>query len=234
MRLSGNLNRAEIMNKIRNFYYAICFYIWSTNSFADTLSCSELLNLQSFAKYGSIVILFLGIGFIGLTGDISLIIPILLMCILANFGLSFMNGFGGVSTQNCSEVTSPDIVPETHYWQSFLNIAFYFGCLVLPLLVMLIIFGVISWCINKSQISQITQDQTAFVKRKSGELLFYLNQLYKQHKGNQNAVNGSERLMKLIYEVHEGKEQLTVNKLQHYIKEYRDIRLDLFINTCLK
>lgn len=217
------------MNKVRKIYYAVCLYIWSTTSFADEFGCA-ITSLQKFIKYPSIIVLIGCVAFVGITGNFTLVIPIFMIILLANYGPSFISFGTQTTTLDCSEVTSSDVGPETHYWQSFLSFAFYFGCLVVPFLITLFIFLIIRWNTLGSQAFKTEQENTVFMKWKSGELLFYLNQLYKV----QSLSNDSERIMELIYKVHDGREQLTMNQLQHYIQEYRDIRLSLFINTCVK
>ena len=226
------------MTKLHKFYYAACFYVLSASSFADSFSGMGCGLYSTLSKYspllaGIFFIFFLGIG--AMNQNPSIVIQGMFGAASLFLVPKMISVISGPNMNDCA-VESTD-GPETHYlqsfWQSFLNFIFICSYLIVPCLVVFFIFGVIRQYLNKSQAVQIAQIQSKLIRRKAGELLFYLNKLYQQFKDSNDASNMNSRMMELIYEVHEAKEKLTIFTLKEYIKEYRSIRL-LLTNAQVK
>jgi hypothetical protein len=210
------------MNKLNKIFYTAGLYIFSMEAFADdlmqNLNCSTV-NIASYCKLLSmfgIPIVLVGIV-MQLPGLVISGLMIGLMFYIAPMLINSLQPF------NDSDVCPP--APETHYWQSivsFLGTACY---LVLPLIGIAVVIGIIAVVIELSYTKSFNTNQEALIKLKSGELLFFLNQLYRQLPDGSHLKKST---LDMICKIHEAK-CISIDELKYYVNTYREIRTNISV-----
>lgn len=215
------------MNKLKKIFYVVGFYVFSINAFA--MSCDDASDLTSLSKWVGVIGLPIAVAGLAMQ-EPQLLVTGLMLVFTMFFLPAILNGLPGQSSlvgigDDCPKE------PETHYWQSILNFlgsACYF---ILPLIGTLVVMGIIAVVIESSYTKSFNVNQEALIKRKSGELLFFLNQLYRQL--SEDKTEYRKQTLDLICTIHEAS-HISLTELKAYVNSYRKIKTNVFVSTCLK
>ncbi|HRG61693.1 MAG TPA: hypothetical protein PLP75_01600 [Burkholderiales bacterium] len=206
------------MDKLKKIIYTAGFYIFSVNSFA--ISCNEVTNLISLSKWIAVIV---GLPLI-ITGIAMQAPQLLVIGLMFSIALFYSPSMFNMASGESSIIDDCPKEPETHYWQSilsFLGSACYF---VFPLIGTLVAMVIIAVVIESSYTKSFNANQEALIKRKSGELLFFLNQLYRQLAEDKSDYR--QQTLDLICTIHEAS-HISLTELKTYVKSYREIKTNI-------
>jgi hypothetical protein len=210
------------VNKTKFIVYSVFLSLLSASAFAD--NCDLIATATTMSHVMLPISLF--IFAVGVAMQIpQLALGALWVGLMGFMAPTLFNWAGGGVNSSFGGLQDCPVPPETHYWQSILGFLICASYFVLPLVGFIALFGIIGTIITSSHAKAFAANQEILIKRKAGELLFYLNQLHRRvkHENSEYKIKTMALIQELHHTLNEVGDVPTLKQLKSYVETYKTI-----------